>query len=852
MRQNSLQGWLIMPFVIEIGAAIAAVASTFITTTAITSAVIGIGLSIATGYIMQALMPKPKSGIDTPGGVQFQRQYGADIPRQVACGLVGIAGHDVYVNTFNPSNRTMQQVYVVSDYYTTGLSRIAIDGEWVTLGTDIGDGKGQPVTSGAKAGFIWVKYFNGHQSSSDGFLTTFANPAGRWGTDYIGVGLSFVSILLEFDKDNNNSFPDFFFEVMGAPLYDWRKDDTAGGSGAHRWNDVATHEYSTNPIVIEYNYRRGFSVNGDLFCGMGMPSTDLPLVKWTDAANICSEDVDGNPRYACSIVLNCMAFHSDNLRSLALSCGAMQIDGLDGSWPLVGSDQPSVMTFTDEDIISVAENFKRTEKRSMSELVNSVAGNYPEPDQLWSMIGYEPQISATHLVLDRRTRDVAIDFPQVPNGRQAAQLASIYLYENRYEVFATVTLRPRFQVLEAGDWVDWNSARYGNKTFIITSKQLISLEGDGPRNVVLGVQERDGAIYDGITPPVPTFPTPPDAPDYLAEVDSFAAVPVLVTGSTGVVRAAIRASWDTIDDVTVTAVDILYYPTGDATSIIHKTVSFDQTVVTLVEGVVGSTEYRVQAKLITSPARVTTYNAGVLVTTVDAGSVGLGDLDAEIRYQLIELQNLNNERLNTLENLIASTLANQDGRNWLDKKEVRYQLDATAGGASAAIEELRLVVVDNQTAFANYQITVSASFDDVDASVAVNASAIATINGYAAAQYSVTLNVDGYATGFNLINGGGGLSEFTVVSDKFKIQLPGYNGNDPINVFTIGTIDGDPAIGINGNVFLDGTINAVHMNVSSLSAISADIGAVTAGTLSDPAGTTMLIDLTNGRILIKQ
>ena len=842
-----------MPFVAELGAIVAGAIGSFITVSSITTAVIGVGLSIATGYIMQALLPKPKAGTDNlPGGVQFQRQYGADVPRQVACGPVAIAGHDIYFNTFNPSNRTLQQIYVLSDYYTSGLNRIAIDGAWVTLGTDIGDGKGSPVISGPRAGFIWVKYFDGRQTTSDDFLTTFANPVGRWDSTDVGIGVSYVSILLEYEKDNNNSFPDFFFEFFGAPLYDWRKDSTAGGSGSHRWNDVSTHEYTPNPVVIEYNYRRGFSINGDLFCGMDMPSTDLPLAKWTAAANICDEDADGDHRYICSIMLNCMALHADNLKSIALSCGAMQIDGLDGSWPLVGSDQPSAMTFTDEDIISVADNFKRTEKRSMSELVNSVSGNYPDPSQFWSMIDYDLQTSPTHIILDRRTRDVSIDFPQVPNARQAAQLASIYLFENRYEATATVTLRPRFQVLEAGDWVDWNSARYGNSTFIVVSKQLLSLDGDGPRNVVLQLQQRDGAIYDGITPPLPVFPTPPDAPDYQNEVDSFAAVPVLVTGTTGVVRPAIRVSWDTLVDVTIASVDISYFPTSDTAAVFHKTVSFDQTVVTLTDGIVSSTEYRVQAKIIPTPARVTTYNVGVLVTSLDAGTVGLGDLDGNIRYQLDELQNIMDQRVSFLENLIASTVSNQDSRNWLDKKQIRYQLDAQAGGAAAAIEELRLVVVDNQTAFAAYQITVSASFDDVNAAVDINADAIATLDGYAAAQFGVTLTVDGFATGFNLINGGAGTSDFVIVSDRFKIQLPGYNGDDPIDVFTVGTINGVPAVGIVADVYLDGTINAEAINVTVLSAISANIGAVTAGTLSDPAGNKMLIDLSNGRILIKQ
>src|SRR5690606_25456609 len=120
-----------------------------------------------------------------------------------------------------------------------------------------------------------------------------------------------------------------------------------------------------------------------------------------------------------------------------------------------------------------------------------------------------------HVAIDRRTRDLAIDFPQVSSGRQAAQLASIYLYENRYEATATITLRPRFQVLEPGDWVRWNSRRYGNKTYIVTETQLMSLDSDGPRNIQLSLQERNGAIYDAVSPPPIVVPVPPGMPAYL-------------------------------------------------------------------------------------------------------------------------------------------------------------------------------------------------------------------------------------------------------------------------------------------------------------------------------------------------
>src|SRR5690606_3531564 len=83
-------------------------------------------------------------------------------------------------------------------------------------------------------------------------------------------------------------------------------------------------------------------------------------------------------------------------------------------------------------------------------------------------------------------------------------------------------------------------------------------------------------------------------------------------------------------------------------------------------------------------------------------------------------------------------------------------------------------------------------------------------------------------------------------ADKFVVAQPGVTGGDPIVPFVIGTLDGQPGIGISGNVIIDGTVAARHLNVSTLSAISADIGTVTAGLIRDSANNYQL-DIANGQ-----
>lgn len=602
---------VIAPIVAAIGTAVTAVGSFVASMGFVGQAVLGIGLSVAASYAQKALGGKTGK---QPGGVQFERQYGGAVPRQVACGLVGIAGHDTYCSTYGPSNYEMHQLYTLSDYPSDGLSRVAINGKWVTLEpTESSPARGRVVTTGDFAGLIWIKFLDGRQTAALAPLVNFSHPAGRWTENHIGIGQTFVLVSMTFNDERNSSFPDFFFEFRGARLYDWRKDSTVGGSGPHRWDDPSTHEFTENPQLIEYAYRRGLSINGDMFCGMGMAPADLPLDKWTPAANLSDETTDHGPRYRCSIMLDCTAEHGENIASIQMACGAGTVDGVAGSWPVVGHDQPVAITFTDDDLIATAP-VRWQARRSMSELVNSVAGKVANPDDVWSMVDYETQTSPALVALDRRNRDLTIDFPQVRIPGQAAALAAIYFKENRYEASAELTLRPRFLVLEPGDWVRWNSARYGSRVYLVKARTLVSLDGEGPRNVQLTLEERDGSIYDGVSAPVVSLPVPPGAPSYLAEVQSFTVVAILLTGADGRLQAGIRAAWEAVDDVTVTSVEVMYFPTAQPDAAILRTVPVSQTVVIL-DGVLSATEYRVRTRLVTEPARPVAWSTGALVTT---------------------------------------------------------------------------------------------------------------------------------------------------------------------------------------------------------------------------------------------
>ncbi|HEX5933510.1 MAG TPA: phage tail protein, partial [Pseudorhizobium sp.] len=424
-----------MPFIsaalTAIGTSIGLAAGTGLATfVAIGQAAIGIGINFVVGKIQQ---DQAKKAAKKTAGTQFDREYGENISRKVACGYVGIAGHDIYVNTYSTSNRWLEQVYVFSDFPCDGLSRIWAGGKLLDLEDVDGSGKFFEVINNPDyEGRMRFTFYDGTQTAADNGLVENSNPTGRWTEDHVGHGMCYVKVRLFYNRERLNSFPDFFFEIRGARLYDPRKDSTVGGSGAHRWGNYATYEFTENPVIMDYNYRRGFAWNGDMFCGMDMNAEDLPVARYATAANICDEMVSGERRYRCSVLLDCDVDHGDNIDALMESCGGMVIDSVDGSWPLIGTEQPIVATFTDEDLI-VGENVRFQRRRSMADLVNSVGGTYPEPANMWSPAGYDTQTNTSQVALDRRTRDLPINFETVPSKRQANQLASIYYNENRYE-----------------------------------------------------------------------------------------------------------------------------------------------------------------------------------------------------------------------------------------------------------------------------------------------------------------------------------------------------------------------------------------------------------------------------------
>jgi hypothetical protein len=810
-----------MPFIsAAIGAVTGAIFGAGTIAAGIASAAIGIGLNFVVGKLQER---RAKKEAKKNAGTQFDREYGENVSRKVACGYVGVAGHDVYVNTYGSSNKNLQQVFVFSDFPCDALSRVWAGGKELNLDltSDNGTVQRYSVASGDYAGRMTFAFYRGTQTSADSGLSGNARPSSRWGSDHVGPGICYVIVTMTYHQERLNSFPDFFFEIRGARLYDVRKDSTVGGSGSHRWGDYSTYEFTENPIIMDYNYRRGFSWNGDMFCGMGMAPEDLPIDKYATAANICDELVSGERRYRCTVLLDCDVDHGDNIDGLMQACGGMVIDSVDGSWPLIGTAQPIVAAFTDDDLI-VGENVKFQRRRSMADLVNSVGGTYPEPANMWSPAGYDTQTNASQVALDRRTRDLPIDFPTVPSKRQANQLAAIYYKENRFEATADIVLRPYFQDIRVGDWVQWSSKRYGSRVYIVQSRSISALTSDGPRNVALSLQERDGSIYAGTGVLPPVVPIPSGEPVYLNELPDWTPIPILAQADDGRTIAAFRMSWSPFDDVSVTGIQFQWWPTAEPNNVYNKTVQPDVTITMLQEGIVSETEYSFRHKLIAS--RPTNWSAVKTATSLASGNadleVYLGNLNKEVKEQFQKLF----QSLDDLRPLVERLLTNTQLSD-ATFETMRRRIEAAQGASQAYFEENIAVIASELEAVAAQITEVYAAIDEGFAQGRIEFRAAANQSGVDA-RFAVALrgsvNDAFKESGFFLelyTVGGVQRSRFAVMADQF--------------VVTNGSTSTLPMVFENGVLKLQ----------------IANIGTVTAGLLQSPNG-KMVINLSSGYISI--
>lgn len=219
---------------------------------------------------------------------------------------------------------------------------------------------------------------------------------------------------------------------------------------------------------------------------------------------------------------------------------------------------------------------------------------------------------------------------------------------------------------------------------------------------------------------------------------------------------------------------------------------------------------------------------------------------------------------NADETIAAAISANKANIGVFNEVRVRAQEDfalaqqinavvAALGVTDANVTTLTQAVADGDSSLATQITNVESSVAGNTASVQVLTESVDGIQ----TRFAVNINSQNEVIGFIRLDGGQTGSNFVVAADNFFVGKVGTTGGTAVPVFAIQSVNGVAKIAFHGDMYADGTIIARHivagtitadkLSVASLSALSANLGTVTAGLIRNAAD-TLRFDLPNMRL----
>ncbi|VTU32310.1 hypothetical protein H4CHR_02986 [Variovorax sp. PBS-H4] len=155
-----------------------------------------------------------------------------------------------------------------------------------------------------------------------------------------------------------------------------------------------------------------------------------------------------------------------------------------------------------------------------------------------------------------------------------------------------------------------------------------------------------------------------------------------------------------------------------------------------------------------------------------------------------------------------------------------YTSESSDRGAVAAVRQETLARASAIEAEATARLTLAATVNGNTAAISQEATVRATQTGQLFARWGVRMDVSGKISGF-ILNNNGSQSDAVFLVDRFAVATQAAGTTK--YPFVVGSVAGAATVGIDGNLVVDGSIQARSIFVDRLSALVARLGYVTAG-----------------------
>lgn len=437
---------------------------TILGSTALASALVVGGTTIALGYASQALASSPA----TPEAAPLATGAGglSDNVRQpitnwkTIYGQVRVGGAITFMHSTD-SNNNLFVVLTLAGHPVEELGDIYLDDEVQEFDED------GNATGNKWAGYCTIVKGLGTTAGDADFNAFLQENCGdKWTTAHRQSGRAKLAIKWRYSGSVfPGSIPKISCVVKGKKVYDPR-------SGLTAWSDnfaLCVRDYLTDTDV-----------------GVGATSAEINAASFIAAANVSDEDIvlsdaSTQKRYTINGVVDTAEKPKDILGKL-LTAGVGSLTYAGGQWHLFPAtwDAPGI-TLTQADLCGPIKVQSRLSRR---EVFNAVKGTFVDPDQHWQPTDFPAVTNALYLSQDqdeRIWRDV--EYPFTNSGAAAQRLAKIELESARQQI--TVTARFKFVALRLmpGRTVAFTYARFGwtGKPFrIVSSTFAIAGSKDAP------------------------------------------------------------------------------------------------------------------------------------------------------------------------------------------------------------------------------------------------------------------------------------------------------------------------------------------------------------------------------------
>lgn len=380
----------------------------------------------------------------------------------------------------------------------------------------------------------------------------------KWTTDHRLRGLAGIVITLDLeDQRFQGGLPNITVEGSWAKVYDPRLDSTQpGGSGAHRYTDPNTWEWSANPALCTADWlcsELGYKCN---------PATDIDWAYVVAAANACDaagtfDEGDGAgpftaARYTCNGVFSADDSKEKVLEDITESMAGTAIPA--AQWQVMaGAWVTPVATLNDDDLngsIEVVQADTATDA-----LINSARGRYIPAGKSQPAEANPPYTNATFVTADQGVKlwdD--FQFPYTSSNARVRDLLRIKVEQRRSGLVINYPAKLKAWGLRVGERVYVNHTPYAwvNKAFRITDRRHTQ---QAP--VLLTLQEDDPTIWDqadaATADPTPNTGLP----------SPYNVVPLVDLAATSSEATMLR----TADGTWVPGIDLTWDPITDRSSI---------------------------------------------------------------------------------------------------------------------------------------------------------------------------------------------------------------------------------------------------------------------------------------------